>query len=247
MWKTEPPFAVVPMSSFAVMQPYFLPYGGYFELVKAVDYFVFFDNAQFPRRGRVHRCRATDASGMTRWLTLPVVKTSRDTPISKMRLRSSPSAWFTHARSRYPDLLELTAGEALRDSIRRNWFKGLFSVVSETVAVVSSLRSPTPVFLTASDVLPRNNRSYQEYIRGIGVELGASSYINAAGGRHLYDPAFFASSGIQLAFMAPYSGSDENVLEAYDTRQRLSERIARTHDYVDPIVNIAKFSGGEAP
>lgn len=45
------------MKRVAIMQPYFLPYLGYFQLMAAVDVFVLFDNVQFIRRGHIHRNR----------------------------------------------------------------------------------------------------------------------------------------------------------------------------------------------
>lgn len=59
----------------AVMQPYWHPYAGYFRLFAATDLFVFLDDIQFNRRGRVHRFDNNDR----RWTTLPIKKTDRDT------------------------------------------------------------------------------------------------------------------------------------------------------------------------
>ncbi|HAP16296.1 MAG TPA: hypothetical protein DCR38_00890, partial [Butyricimonas virosa] len=39
----------------AVMQPYFLPYIGYFQLIKAVDKFVVYDDVNFIKRGWINR------------------------------------------------------------------------------------------------------------------------------------------------------------------------------------------------
>ena len=41
----------------AVMQPYFLPYIGYFQLISAVDEFIVYDNIQFSKKGWFHRNR----------------------------------------------------------------------------------------------------------------------------------------------------------------------------------------------
>ncbi len=69
----------------AVMQPYFFPYAGYFRLMSASDVFVVFDDVQFPRRGRVHRCEMAPG----RWLTLPLAPMPLDTLI-KARYLSGP-------------------------------------------------------------------------------------------------------------------------------------------------------------
>ena len=41
----------------AVMQPYFLPYIGYFQLIKSVDKFVVYDNIEFTKKGWINRNR----------------------------------------------------------------------------------------------------------------------------------------------------------------------------------------------
>ncbi|WP_444430711.1 WbqC family protein [Rhodobacter capsulatus] len=71
------------MTTVAVMQPYFFPYGGYYRLLAAADVFVILDCVQFPRRGRVHR---SSLPGAGRWITLPLEPAPRDSLISAMRL-----------------------------------------------------------------------------------------------------------------------------------------------------------------
>jgi len=73
-----------------VMQPYFMPYAGYFRLFRAADVFVVFDCVQFPRRGWVHRNRFLRCDGSLDWLTLPVMKCPRDTRIDALAF--SPDA-----------------------------------------------------------------------------------------------------------------------------------------------------------
>src|SRR3954463_1921481 len=70
-----------PSLTIAIMQPYFIPYAGYFRLFAASDLFVIYDCVQFPRRGWVHRNRLLDAAGREIWLTLPLAKASRDVRI----------------------------------------------------------------------------------------------------------------------------------------------------------------------
>jgi hypothetical protein len=65
----------------AVVQPYWAPYAGYFRLFAAADVVVMFDCVQFPRRGYVHRYQDKG-----KWVTLPLRKAPRDTPICAMML-----------------------------------------------------------------------------------------------------------------------------------------------------------------
>ena len=63
-----------------VMQPYFVPYPGYYLLFKEVDYFVVMDDVQFNRRGFVHR-NLFDVFGNKTWITLPLKKKPLNTLI----------------------------------------------------------------------------------------------------------------------------------------------------------------------
>ena len=41
----------------AIMQPYFLPYIGYFQLIAAVDVFIVYDNIKYTKKGWINRNR----------------------------------------------------------------------------------------------------------------------------------------------------------------------------------------------
>ena len=73
------------MTVVAVMQPYFMPYAGYFRLFAAADLVAIFDCVQFPRRGWVHRNRLPGRNGETQWLTLPLQKATTGTQINNLK------------------------------------------------------------------------------------------------------------------------------------------------------------------
>ena len=55
----------------AIMQPYFCPYLGYFQLVNAVDKFVFYDDVQFTKNDWRNRNKVKTKNG-AEWITIPV-------------------------------------------------------------------------------------------------------------------------------------------------------------------------------
>lgn len=59
------------------MQPTYLPWVGYFDLIDQADVFIFLDNVQFARRSWQHRNRIRTSKGLE-WLTVPVTDASRD-------------------------------------------------------------------------------------------------------------------------------------------------------------------------
>ena len=61
------------MTVAAIMQPTYLPWLGYFDLMDAVDAFVFLDSVQFSHRSWQQRNRIRSATGL-QWLTVPVAR-----------------------------------------------------------------------------------------------------------------------------------------------------------------------------
>ena len=55
----------------AIMQPYLFPYLGYFQLIAAVDKFVFYDDVNFIKNGWINRNRLL-ISGKVNYITIPL-------------------------------------------------------------------------------------------------------------------------------------------------------------------------------
>ena len=61
-----------------IMQPYFIPYIGYFQLIKHTDRFILFDPVQFIRHGWIERNRILKPVEGWQYLSIPLIKQSRD-------------------------------------------------------------------------------------------------------------------------------------------------------------------------
>src|SRR5690554_2832006 len=59
----------------AIMQPYFLPYLGYWQLLNCVDTFVVYDDVEFTKKGWIHRNRYL-SNGSDQMFSLPLKKDS---------------------------------------------------------------------------------------------------------------------------------------------------------------------------
>ena len=72
----------------AIMQPYFLPYVGYFHLINSVDEFVIYDNIQYTKKGWINRNRIL-VNGSDKIITLPIKKGSDYLDVSDRYLADS--------------------------------------------------------------------------------------------------------------------------------------------------------------
>jgi hypothetical protein len=201
------------MTTVAVMQPYFVPYAGYFRLFTAADIFVAFDCVQFPRRGWVHRNRLPLAPGSTDWLTLPIQKCDRDTRIDDLAFAPDARTLLLRSVRRFPALRSaLKDASPLLDLVT--------DVGSGTVAdylcaqltrIAAMLGISRPVVRSSTLGIPADVHG-QARVIAVARALGAKRYINSPGGRELYQPQAFTEHGIELNFLAPFAGPMESIL-----------------------------------
>lgn len=193
--------------SVAVMQPYFYPYAGYFRLFAAAERFVLFDCVQFPRRGRVHRTEVIGPGGRVEWLTLPLARQARDTLICDLAFASGARARLDAELRRLP-WIGAASGEAA-ERVREHLHSPLESVVdflAQGLEVTCGLLGlPGPALRSSSLRVDPQLRG-QDRILEIVRRVGADRYINAPGGRDLYDPAKFSLAGVELLFLPRFEG-----------------------------------------
>lgn len=187
----------------AIMQPYFFPYMGYFQLMKAVDLFVLYDDAQYMKGGWINRNRIL-AHGNPSWLTLPVRRESVTLPINrrhfqsvedgscsiKNRLRSSylRAPYFPNV---FPFLCELLDSQA-PDVAQFN---------AHLLKGVAAWLGISCKFLDSSTLDIASDSRGQARVLAICHRVGATRYVNAMGGSTLYSSSAFNAAGLDLYFL----------------------------------------------
>jgi hypothetical protein len=201
------------MTTVAVMQPYFIPYAGYFRLFTAADVFVAYDCVQFPRRGWVHRNRLPLICGDTDWLTLPIQKCDRDTRIDDLRFAPDARAQLERSMRRFPCLQ--SARRSASPLLELVMDTGSGTVADYLCAQLQSLTAMlgilTPVVRSSTLNIPADIHG-QDRVIAVARALGATCYVNSPGGRELYDSRTFAGRGMELKFLAPFRGPSDSIL-----------------------------------
>jgi len=210
------------MTCIAVIQPYFMPYAGYFRLFAAADQVVLYDCVQFPRRGRVHRNILPDANANPQWLTLPLQKATVEVKIRDLTFVKDAKQRMTQRTSRFPSLS--TAPRELMSFI--NSPVGNVADYLQTTLEMSCRLLDLPFNTTRSSLLglPPQLTGTQR-ILAVANSLGADTYLNLSGGRHLYDEYTFLKQGIKLKFLNEWHGSKWSILQHLASEDR--PRIAR--------------------
>ena len=192
------------------MQPYFMPYAGYFRLMAATDLFVFYDCVQFPRRGWVHRNKLTHKSGTSEWLTLPLAKGERDsTRIMDLEWAEGAQGEWERRMSEFP---ALTGDSSLLAATRALSGSPCDYIINGLRMACEALNIKCGFAASSSLALPDTLKA-QDRILAIAEHYKATSYVNAPNGRELYDETAFRQRGIALSFLADYRGKFASILE----------------------------------
>lgn len=192
-----------PSPRVAIMQPYFLPAPGYFQLLHAADIFVFFDDAQFVTKRWTHRNRLV-LDGEEYRFTVPLEGRSQNRRIDELRVHP---AEFSRWRRKFLATLRHAYGPGERLNELAAMLEGTDIALAD-LAIASVRWAMGHIGLS-----PRFERSSRlDYDREAGrvgkllslcEGLGAQTYVNALGGRALYSPGDFEPRGIDLRFVTP--------------------------------------------
>lgn len=190
----------------AVMQPYFLPYVGYFQLISKVDGFVFLDDADYVRRGWIQRNYIV-ANGQRTRIRVPVAKRPIGTPIHEILLAENYPKW----RTKFIDTLRHAYGKAPYFDVVSNLLKqvllnpgaGLSELNIRLIISVCDYVGLDQNFEQSLDYCNDSALAGEARLIDICLRKGATEYVNAPGGRALYAPENFEKSGVRLRFLEP--------------------------------------------
>ncbi|HTN06099.1 WbqC family protein [Agriterribacter sp.] len=188
----------------AIMQPYFFPYIGYFQLINAVDEFVIYDNIQFTKKGWINRNRIL-INGKDDYITLPLKK---DSDFLQVYQRCLADTWESDRKKML---------NRIKESYRKTpYFDTVFPVIEECILfedqnlfnfilhsvqqINEYLNIKTPL-ITASTIPMDHELKAESKVIEICKSRKANIYINPSGGVGLYSKNNFADHGIILQFI----------------------------------------------
>lgn len=183
------------------MQPYFFPYIGYFQLVNAVDKFVFYDDVNFIKRGWINRNKI-QINQKEHLITIPLAGASQNRLIKEIRVNKKP------------DKLKKTMSYAYK---KAPYYKYVMPVIDHVLdhqtTQVSELAAfsvlKTCEYLGINTTFEFSSKKYgrsqdlakEDRLIEICKLNNAGKYINTFGGNELYKKADFAKHGISLQFL----------------------------------------------
>jgi len=201
---TEPSFQT---RRIAVMQPYFLPYLGYFQLMAAADVFVIYDDVHFVNRGWINRNRLL-LGGQAHMFTVPLSGASQNRLISEISLHDNAAGRPKLLRTVHQAYRGAPQFDALMPLIERvvdHRGPGLAAFLRHSLVQLSAHLGLRCRVVESSSVYGNGALGGEARILDICRREGATEYLNLPGGMALYEPAHFAGQGLGLRFLSQHT------------------------------------------
>jgi hypothetical protein len=186
-----------------IMQPYFLPYMGYWQLIARVDRFVVYDTVQYTKKGWINRNRFLQ-NGKDEIFSLPLKADSsllyvRDRELSPAFDRKKLVRQFVGAYGKAPFFAE---NFPVIESIVMCPEPNLFGYIENSIATLCAYLGIKTEIIRSSEIKTgHENLKGQDKVLDICKALGAESYVNPIGGVDLYKKEDFLREGIRLTFL----------------------------------------------
>jgi len=186
-----------------IMQPYFFPYIGYYQLVNAVDTFVFYDDVNYMKKGWINRNRIL-INGKPAYLTASLQGVSQNRMICEIALSDNRTQLLKTIELAYRKAPFFAETMEPVEQVLTRPVKHIGQLAMHSVtAIMDHLGLSRDYRVSSNDFahtrpLPRADR-----LIAITKECGSAHYINAIGGRELYDKLYFGRKKVRLSFLEP--------------------------------------------
>jgi hypothetical protein len=186
----------------AIMQPYFFPYIGYFQLIAAVDLFIVYDNIKYTKKGWFNRNRLLQ-NGKDLMFSLPLKSDSDYLDVCERELAASFNrdkllGQFKEAYRRAPYFAQTFP---LVEQIVRYEDTNLFRFLHHSIVKTCEHLGIDTEIRVSSGIAIDHDLKNQDKVLGLCKAVDASTYVNAIGGIELYSKETFREQGIDLKFI----------------------------------------------
>lgn len=191
----------------AIMQPYIFPYLGYFQLIKAVDKFIIYDDVNFIKGGWINRNKIL-VNEKDCLFTVPLKDVSsfkkiNETEINPNLYRGWKEKFFKTLNSAYNKAPYFSKAFPLIKSIFEKETNSISCLSTESIVRVSEYLNIKTTIVSTSSIYDNSVLTGSRRVIDICKKEEAKTYINAIGGKELYSKENFSREQIQLFFIKP--------------------------------------------
>ena len=198
----------------AVMQPYFAPYLGYFQLVNRVDKFVIYSCVKYNHRGFINRNYIRGLNDKRVPLTIETDRKTRS-DINKVKIDLNKQSFSDlnkkitlayESAKYYDEIVDLIEDLFLYDfadlDILLEYQLRLFFKILNIETSIEFIRDGSVVNEDSLRNISNKQERIHERVFRLCRHFNSHNYVNAIGGIDLYDKTLFANEGLNIRFIA---------------------------------------------
>lgn len=186
-----------------VMQPYFAPYIGYWQLLNAVDKYILYDDVNFIKGGWINRNRIL-YNGEVIYFNVPMKGASSNKHINEIFVNTEQALIAKNLRILDTAYRKAPYYEDIRKIILRMLEtneENLSRYIKNSIDIFSDYMGIKTNILVSSEMEKGKRGSAEENLISFCKMFNADEYYNAVGGQTLYSFQHFRDSGIKLSFL----------------------------------------------
>lgn len=208
-----------PSKKVAIMQPYLFPYLGYFQLINAVDVFILYDDVNFIKQGWINRNQILN-NNQPFLFTLPIESVSSfkkicDTNINLILYKRWKTKFCKLVEANYKKAPFFASIFPIIDTILNHDFKTISELNSFSIRTICDYLGISTILKLASKCYSNSLMERQERVIDICLQEEGRVYLNALGGKELYDRNVFAQNDLLLLFIQPILKEYKQYKEAF--------------------------------
>ena len=186
-----------------IMQPYFMPYIGYFQLIASVDLFIVYDNIKYTKKGWINRNRML-LNGKDDVFSLPLKKGSDSLHIEKRELAAKfdRNKLLNQFKGTYNCAPHFKVVYPILESIIQYEDHNLFRYIHHSIVLLCEQLGIKTEIKLSSEIAIEHELKGQDKVLELCKAIGADTYINPIGGSELYSKSIFSFHGINLQFIS---------------------------------------------
>lgn len=201
----------------AIMQPYFFPYIGYFQLMSMVDIFVCYDDVNYINKGWINRNFLT-INQKKNLFTIPLIDASQNKLINEIMIKDDVNWWnkfFKTLELNFKKLPFYNETMPLLESIVSSNEKNLAHFIFISLEKIIAHLDLKCRLMKSSQIENTFSHKGEERIISICKMLNADSYINPTNGKDLYSNEHFKKNNLELSFIKVDQNKWDNSIDPF--------------------------------
>lgn len=184
----------------AIMQPYFFPYLGYWQLISAADTFVIYDDVNYIKQGWINR-NTIIGNDSNHLISLQLIGASSFKLINEVTVGNNSQKILKTVEQTYKKAPYFESVFPLIQEILQNKEENLARFLTFSITKLCAYLEIETNIVVSSELIKNNDLKGQDKVLNICEVLHAKQYVNAIGGQELYQKEAFYQQNIELLFV----------------------------------------------